>query len=94
MAKACDEKSQPNHTESDRKALLWGAPVKDPEAYAPGTFGCHEALHMASSVMDIVDSQLMQHPAILLNPKYYALAEKAHKALFDLHQAIGEDHLK
>ena len=61
--------------------------------YAPGSFGCHEALHMASVAADIVDRTLLEHPAIAAMPEWKTLADKAHQALFDLYQAIGEKHL-
>lgn len=63
------------------------------EKFAPGTFGCHEALHVASMLGDLVEGQLCNHPAVLLNPEWYALAEKAQDVLFDLYQAIGNAHL-
>jgi hypothetical protein len=37
--------------------------------FAPGTLGCHEALHMASVLADMVDVQLAEHPAVRLNPE-------------------------
>ncbi|TIO36541.1 hypothetical protein [Mesorhizobium sp.] len=61
--------------------------------YSPGSFGCHEALHMASVAADLVDTTLVQHPAVAAEPEWLALAEAAHKALFDLYQAIGAKHL-
>lgn len=63
------------------------------ERFAPGTFGCHEALHMANVALEIVDRHLLEHPAIALKPEWFALAERAHKALFDLYQAIGGETL-
>ena len=63
------------------------------EKFTPGTFGCHEALHTSSLLMDQVASQLMEHPAILQNKAWLQKAEEAHKALFDLYQAIGAAHL-
>lgn len=61
--------------------------------YAPGSYGCHEALHTASVVMDLVETSLIGHPAVAAKPEWKALAEKAHGALFDLYQAIGAEHL-
>jgi hypothetical protein len=65
----------------------------DPALYAPGTHGCHEALHMAYVLAELVDRQLCTHPAVALRPEWRALAEKACDALNDLYQAIGRDHL-
>lgn len=62
--------------------------------FRPGSFGCHEALHTASILMDMVDLKLAQHPAIAAKPEWQELAEAAHRALFDLYQAIGAEHLE
>ncbi|MDK1489401.1 hypothetical protein QN219_04935 [Sinorhizobium sp. 7-81] len=63
------------------------------EKFAPGTHGCHEALHVASMLGDFVDERLCNHPAVLLNPEWYRLASAAQDALFELYQAIGSAHL-
>lgn len=68
--------------------------MADPRDFAPGTFGCHEVLHMASFVAAVVDTELVDHPAIRANPYWYALALSARITLNDLHQAIGESHLR
>jgi len=61
--------------------------------YAPGTFGCHEALHMASFLALNVDEALCEHPSIQSRPEWRALAETARVALYDLYQAIGAAHV-
>ena len=61
--------------------------------FAPGTFGCHEAMHTTSLMLDMTDDHLLQHPTILANPEFYRLAGQVHEALFALYQAIGEKHL-
>ena len=61
--------------------------------FAPGTFGCHEALHMASVLADAVDEQLCDHLAIKLRADWLAKADAARDALFDLYNAIGREHL-
>ncbi|MBB4287863.1 hypothetical protein [Roseospira goensis] len=65
----------------------------DPEKFQPGSYGCHEALHMASFLMESVDGSVLEHPAVVLNPEWFALAAQAHDALFALYQAIGAAHL-
>lgn len=65
----------------------------NPENFAPGSFGCHEALHMAWFLMESVERGLAEHAAIKAKPEWTALADKAHQALFDLYQAIGREHL-
>jgi len=64
----------------------------DPKEFQPGSYGCHEALHMASFFMESVDRGLVAHPTVTLNPEWFALASQAHDALFALYQAIGAAH--
>jgi hypothetical protein len=61
--------------------------------YSPGSFGCHEALHMAHVIQDMTEDHLVQHPAIAGNPEWKGLADAAAEALLDLYQAIGAKHL-
>jgi hypothetical protein len=61
--------------------------------YAPGSFDCHEALHMASAMLKSVDRELLQHGAIITHPEWFALAEEAFDRLYALYQAIGEEHV-
>ncbi|QIB32677.1 hypothetical protein [Ancylobacter pratisalsi] len=90
----------PEEIEQDRIERL-AAEAEDREStpeeliadFAPGTFGCHEALHTASIVMNLVDERLCEHPAILANPDWYRLASEAHMALYNLYQAIGARHI-
>lgn len=60
---------------------------------SPGSFGCHEVLHMASFLCASVDEQLCEHAAIKANPEWVALADRARDALLDLYQSIGAKHL-
>ena len=81
--------------DSERQRLADLAEIGDIDLsqYTPGTFGCHEAMHTASIMLDMTDDQLLQHPAILADPNFYRLAGEVHEALFALYQAIGEKHL-
>ena len=63
------------------------------ERYAPGSYGCHEAFQMTSFLANAVASELLEHGAIAQNAEWYDMAERAHRALFDLYQAIGARHL-
>ena len=67
----------------DREGPVWR------ERFAPGTCGCHEALHMASLAQAFVEANLVDHPAIQLDPHWFELASRANAALADLYQAIG-----
>src|SRR5947209_6801612 len=55
--------------------------------------GCHEALHMASVVQDIVERHVLNHPAIVLNPDWYRRAYHASTELAALYQDIGRASL-
>lgn len=63
------------------------------DGFAPGTMGCHEALHMASFFAGAVDEELCNHPAIEQNKDWQRLARTAATALADLYQAIGSKHV-
>lgn len=64
------------------------------DQFKPGSFGCHEALHMAAFLEEAVDRQLLAHPAVLANPEWFKLAATAERALADLYQAIGAAHVE
>lgn len=66
----------------------------DTDQFKPGSFGCHEAFHVASMLAETVDERLCQHPAVMLNPAWEEMAQRACEALHDLYQAIGQDHCK
>ena len=61
-------------------------------AFAPGTMGCHEAMHMAFVVADMVDRHLRELPAILARPDWHEKVSIAVDALNDVYQAIGAEH--
>jgi hypothetical protein len=82
--------------EQERQRSLAERDADEPgwrERYVPGTFGCHEAMHVASIFADDVGERLLDHGAIIQNPEWYALANRAFQALADLYQAIGAAHL-
>lgn len=89
------DKEMPAADDSEHQRLADLAEIGDIDLsqYAPGTFGCHEAMHTVSIMLDMTDDLLLQHPAILANPDFYRLAGDVHEALFALYQAIGEKHL-
>ncbi|MGQ3214341.1 hypothetical protein [Shinella sp.] len=61
--------------------------------YTSGSFGFHEAVHTASIVLDLVDDQLLHHPAIAGNSDWFRLAARASEALFNLYQSMGAAQL-
>ena len=66
----------------------------DPDRFKPGGLGCHEALHMVSYLASAVEEEVVEHPAVAQNEEWLKLAQTAAKALADLYQAIGAEHLK
>ena len=49
----------------------------------------HEALHATSLVVDSVYSWLLQHDAVLADPKAFKMAHDAHTTLWNLYQYLG-----
>ena len=80
-------------TRPTRHCGAWETDNRPTAGYAPGSFGCHEALHMASVLHGMVQEHLCDHPAIKEKPEWRALADKASEALFALYQAIGGEHI-
>lgn len=66
--------------------------MKRKDQFAPGSLGCHEALHMASFLSTAVDQELAGHPAIKRNKEWLKLARQAAGTLADLYQKIGAAH--
>ena len=75
--------------------LIMAKPVVYPtdNPWAPRTFGCHEALHMASVLAEMVEERLVDHPSIMLRSEWRELATRACDALHELYQVIGREHL-
>lgn len=68
-------------------------PTTSADEFGPGTFGCHEALHLAHVFADLVERQLVEHPAVQSNTRWHVLAMQAASALAKLYQEIGAVHL-
>lgn len=66
----------------------------DAKQFEPGTYGCHEALHMASYFAGCVDTELCEHPAVLQNAHWLILAKRARDVLTELYTVIGKAHLE
>jgi hypothetical protein len=61
--------------------------------YTSSSFGFHEAVHTTSIVLDLVDDQLLHHPAVAGNEEWFRLAARASESLFNLYQAMGAAQL-
>src|SRR5438045_6293374 len=62
-------------------------------AYAPGSFGCHELLDRTNLIADVLEQQVLSHPACVANFEWYAQAATAVALLRDLYQQIGASHV-
>ena len=61
--------------------------------YRPGSFGCHELLDRSLLTAKMVEEIVLNHPACIQNPDWCGLAHTAARALHDLYQRIGAEHL-
>ncbi len=66
----------------------------DPKDYTPGTFGCHEALHVTNMMVEVLERHLAEHPAIQANSAWKARVERAQDELAALYQEIGAAHIE
>lgn len=63
------------------------------ERFGPGSFGCHEAMHVTQLVVDLIERQLVQHSAVLLNPVWYAQVREAQALLYRAYSGVADEHL-
>jgi len=61
--------------------------------YGPGSFGCHEAVHVTHLVIDLLDSQLANHSAVLLDPQWYSSIREAQSLLYRAYNVAAGKHL-
>ena len=91
------QKTKSTEVEAEREALARELTAEEGEAWAekyrPGSFGCHELLDRTSREMDSVDRYIRSHPACVADPEWFALADQAFSALFELYQKVGSAHL-
>ncbi|MBX7210121.1 MAG: hypothetical protein K1X78_17515 [Verrucomicrobiaceae bacterium] len=77
--------------EQHRQELL--KEIENPSDYKLGSFGCHELLDRLHLVSQILQEYVLEHPACVLQPAWYASASEAASTLCDLYQVIGGGHL-
>jgi hypothetical protein len=63
------------------------------ETFGPGSFGCHEAMHVTDLVVDLIERQLVQHSAVILNPFWYAQVREAQALLYRAYSAAAAEHM-
>jgi hypothetical protein len=61
--------------------------------YRPGSFGCHELLDRVNLLGNLVEEQVLGHPACALRAEWHQLATQAVEALRVLYQQVAESHL-
>ena len=59
----------------------------------PGSYSCHEALHMADFIARTIHNELVDHDAIRANAEWHHLARTAANTLDELCQAIERAHI-
>ena len=69
-------------------------PDLNPALFVPGSFGCHEAMHMAMVLAEQVEERLCDHPSIRMTPEWASMADRAQALLADLYQKIGAEHMQ
>jgi hypothetical protein len=65
----------------------------DPTMFEPGSFGCHEAYHMAFVLIRMIEHGLCEHPAIEAEPEWQRMASIAREQLLVLYKSIGKQHM-
>ena len=63
------------------------------ERFGPGSFGCHEAMHLARVLAGLIERELCTQSAVLRDPRWYACARRASDNLAQLSFAMGSEHL-
>lgn len=61
--------------------------------FGPGSFGCHEAMHVTQLVVDMIERELLSHSAVLLNPHWYGKVREAQASLRRAYNAVADNHL-
>lgn len=78
--------------EAARKSLLME--VEEPEDWKPGEIGCHELLDRLNVMNNVFNDHIMDHPACICNPDWFATANHISDLMADLYQKIGGQHLE
>lgn len=61
--------------------------------FGPGSFGCHEAIHVTNLIVDLIHEQLEKHSAVLLDPYWYFTVREAQALLYNAYNSAGGAHL-
>lgn len=63
------------------------------ERFGPRSFGCHEALHTTLLVVDLIDRELANHSAVLLDSDWYDKVREAQALLYRAYCGVADPHL-
>ena len=85
--------SHPPAWGTDDQDLVEDHSITPPEGFGPGTFGCHELLHMVSFLEHAVEEEVCKHPSVMIDPDWHLESQRALLALRRLYQLIGSKHL-
>jgi hypothetical protein len=84
-------------SEKERQRLLEDLAADNGSEWAaqfkPGTFGCHELLDRTGLIADMLERDVISHPACVQNREWFELAEQAAAAIHELYQRVGNAHL-
>lgn len=61
--------------------------------FGPGTHGCHEAFHISNMIVEMIQRELLEHSAVLLDPEWYGLVQEAQHSLYQAYLHAGRLHL-
>ncbi|WP_188408459.1 hypothetical protein [Agaricicola taiwanensis] len=61
--------------------------------YGPGSFGCHEALHVTNLVVELMERELAGHGAVLLDAFWYGKVREAQALLYSAYSQVAQVHL-
>jgi hypothetical protein len=62
------------------------------DRFGPGSFGYHEALHVNHLILELIERELGSHSAVLLDPHWHELVQKAQDLLSSAYQHAGAAH--
>lgn len=62
--------------------------------FGPGSFGCHEAVHMTQAVVALIQRELVEHSAVLQDADWYRQVREAQELLHGAYQRAAEKHFE
>jgi hypothetical protein len=68
-----------------------GTPTVE-QQFGPGTMGCHEAFHVSNMIVEMIQKELIEHSAVLIDPEWYALVQEAQDSLYQAYLHAGRLH--